>query len=194
MSRLQEAISRIDAANASDPNRVQGPHGPVAKELLYGQRMSTWLAALEPDASEELRLACRASHIRRWESARSDFPEGRAGYKQWRSQLLKFHAATALALLQELGYSAEQGERVAAIIQKQKRTQDAEVQTLEDVACLVFLEFEFVSFMEQHEQDKLIPIVQKTWAKMSPQAHQRALALELPARARHIIETALEQA
>ena len=50
MSRLEQALSRIDAANAADPDTAEG--APAAQ--LYGQRMSAELARLFPDASEPL--------------------------------------------------------------------------------------------------------------------------------------------
>src|SRR5581483_1056749 len=61
--RFFEAIKRIDAANAEDPNRgsVDGREAPA--ELLYGQRMTRWLDRLEPQASEPLRLAVRSQHL-----------------------------------------------------------------------------------------------------------------------------------
>lgn len=194
MSRFQEAVERIDAANARDPNRVEGPGGSIAKELLYGQRMTRTLQALVPNADELLRLACRASHICRWESLRTDFPEGRAGYKKWRSQLLVHHAALASSILAETGYSPDEQARVATIIQKRGREQDAEVQTLEDVACLVFLEYEFDAFIAKHEDEKLAAIVRKTWSKMSDKAHQYALTLSLGSRAEKIVAAALAEA
>ena len=192
MSRLEQAMARIDDANSQDPNLVESAGGPIAKELLYSQRMSRWLARLAPAASENLQIACRASHIRRWESARSDFPAGRAGYKKWRSQLLVHHAQVTVAIMAELGYPPEQQERVAAIIKKQGRTTDDEVQTLEDVACLVFLEHEFDGFVAKHEDEsKLVNIVAKTWSKMSSRAHEHALALSLAPRASQIVQAAL---
>ena len=57
--RFQDAITRIDAANAQDPRGI---------ELPYAQRLSGWVERLAPDASEELRLAARAQHICRWTS------------------------------------------------------------------------------------------------------------------------------
>ncbi|HBM44282.1 MAG TPA: DUF4202 domain-containing protein, partial [Halomonas sp.] len=45
-------------------------------------------------------------------------------------------------------------------------------------ACLVFLENYFADFSRKVEHDHMVRIVQKTWGKMSPQAH--ALALTLP--------------
>lgn len=191
MTLLRRALARIDAANAEDPNQVAGDSGPIAKELLYSQRMSAWLAHLEPEASEELQLACRAQHIRRWESPRAGYPEGRAGYKRWRADLLKHHAATTARLLREVGYTEPQIERVSALLQKLARRSNPDSQTLEDVACLVFLQFEFDEFAAKHEDAKLVDIVQKTWKKMSERAHQAALALDYSERAQAIVEDAL---
>ena len=71
---------------------------------------------------------------------------------------------------------------------------DAESQQLEDVVCLVFLEHHFADFAERHAEEKVVDIVRKTWIKMSPAGHEAALALDLPAEARSLIETALEGA
>ena len=64
--KLSEAIARFDAANTEDPNQelIDGRERP--KELVYAERMSAWLDRLAPDASDVVRLAVRAQHIRRW--------------------------------------------------------------------------------------------------------------------------------
>jgi hypothetical protein len=64
------------------------------------------------------------------------------------------------------------------------------------VACLVFLEHYFADFASKHERDKLIDIVRKTWAKMSPAGRAAALELapQLAPDLRSIIEAALEPA
>ena len=192
IDRFQQAIARIDAANAADPNQEiwQGAQHP--KELLYSQRMTGWLERFAPDASEALRLAVAAQHIRRWESPRSDYAEGKVGYKQWRSELARFHAETAGAILAEVGYEAESIRHVQRLIRKEQLKRDAETQCLEDVACLVFLESYFADFAQKHDEAKLIDILQKTWKKMSPAGHAAGLGLALPAGARALVEKALQ--
>ena len=44
---------------------------------------------------------------------------------------------------------------------------------------MVFLDHEFEAFAAKHERPKLIRIVQKTWQKMSENAREAALTLEL---------------
>ena len=70
------------------------------------------------------------------------------------------------------------------LIQKnKKRLEDffagtiSETQTLEDVICLVFLEFYFEPFAHKHPEDKTIDILQKTWKKMSKAGQEAALKL-----------------
>ena len=113
------ALSRIDAANAEDPNieLVDGVRRP--RELVYAERMSEWLERLRPDASELLRLAVRAQHIRRWEIPRQNYPMDRAGYKRWRTDLAKFHAETAGAILRACGYDEAEVARVQSLLRKQ---------------------------------------------------------------------------
>ena len=118
------------------------------------------------------------STLVRWASPRSDYPMDKAGYKQWRTDLYKFHAKTAAEILQQVGYNEETISRVETLLQKKRLKLDADVQLLEDVICLVFLENYFADFSQQHDEEKLIGIVRKTWRKMSPQGQQAALALD----------------
>jgi len=189
--RLQAAMAHIDAANAEDPNHEMADGTSQPKELLHSRRMSAWLDRIAPDASEPLQLAARAQHIRRWTLPRSDYPMDRAGYHRWRTTLYKFHADTAGAVLTEVGYDVPTIARVQALIRKEKLKSDAEMQRLEDVICLVFLESYFAAFSAKHEAEKVIDIVRKTWRKMSPEGHAVALTLPLPPAARSLVERAL---
>ncbi len=171
-----------------DANIVEGP---VPKELLYGQRMSRWLTRLAPEASEALQIACRGQHMARWRWPRSDFPEGRAGYKAWRRELYRHHGKAVAELMKEVGYDDEMQARVALLIGKENRMTDAESQTLEDVACLVFLAHEFAVFATKHERPKLIHIVRKTWKKMSEKGRAAALNLKLSEELGSIVEEAI---
>jgi len=65
------------------------------------------------------------------------------------------------------------------------------VQTLEDVICLVFLQYYLADFAAKHPQDKVLDIIRKTWHKMSPAGQTAALALHLPADSRNLVNLAL---
>lgn len=188
--RLARAFEELDRINATDPRRelVDGEEHP--KELLYARRMSGTLARLEPAASEALRLAVRAQHVARWQIPRETFPAGRQGYKQWRSRLMDHHAELAGGVMRRVGYDEEAIGRVTELLRKQGIKRDAEVQILEDVACLVFLEHYFDGFAQEHDDDKLVDILRKTWAKMSDRGRAAALALELSERATRLVERA----
>ncbi|MGB1547611.1 MAG: DUF4202 domain-containing protein [Alphaproteobacteria bacterium] len=190
--RFETAIDAIDTANAEDPNTDLYEGREFPKELLYAIRMTEWLERFKPEASEALRLAARAQHIRRWEIPRSGYPQGRIGYLKWRTDLKHFHAELAEKILRDAGYEDALIERVQALIRKERLKQDKEAQALEDVICLVFLENYFADFSEKHDAAKIIEIVQKTWKKMSPAARKMALRLELAPEARALIEKAIQ--
>ena len=191
MSRLEEAFRRFDEANEEDPN-VEMVHGdPTPRELLYGRRMSARLEAFAPGAPEDVQLAARAQHIRRWEVPRESYPEGRAGYLKWRTDLYKRHGEIAGGIMKDLGYDDATIERVQTLLRKRGLKTDPDVQLLEDVICLVFLEHYFHDFAKKHDEEKLIPIVQKTWNKMSERAHEAALQLDYHPEDRAVIEKAL---
>lgn len=179
-AKLDTVFQLIDAANAEDPNQETWDGAAYPKELLYGQRMSDWLKRLRPEADELLQIAARAQHIRRWEIPRDSYPATREGYLRWRSFLYGFHGEKAAALMADAGYDAAAGERVKAILSKRGMKADSDVQLIEDVACLVFLEFYFPAFAATQDEAKLIPIVRKTWNKMSEEARQVALTLSFP--------------
>lgn len=191
--RFTQAIAGIDRFNQGDPNRLTVAGQAIAKELYYGQRMSHWLARLAPDASEALRLAARAQHIGRWISPRQDFPVGKPGYYQWRRALAAYHAKTAGEILRAAGYDDGTVARVGQLLRKENLKTDEEAQWLEDAACLVFLENFFTDFSRRHDDAKVIDILRKTWAKMSPKGHAAALALKdsLPDDRRRLVEAAL---
>ena len=178
MSRLDDALRRFDEANAEDPNTQLVNGQPLPKELVYGQRMSARLADFAPDAPETVKLAARAQHIRRWEVPRDTYPEGRAGYLKWRTDLYKRHAEIAGEIMGDVGYDAEPIDRVQTLLRKRGLKTDPDVQLMEDIICLVFLEHCFHDFARKHDEEKLIPIVQKTWNKMTEQAHEVALQLD----------------
>jgi hypothetical protein len=185
--QFRAAIAKIDAANAEDPNRA----GDEPAELVYSRRMSDWLERLEPNTGEALRLAARAQHIRRWMIPRAKYPITRAGYHQWRTALYSFHADAAAEILRGVGYDDGVIARVRSLLRKEKLKSDPEMQTLEDVVCLVFLENYFADFAPKHEEEKVIGILRRTWKKMSERGHKAALGLSLPEGARKLIEKAL---
>ena len=194
MSRFDDAIRGFDDANAEDPvlERVEGEDLP--KELVYGRRMSRWLERLAPDAPESVKLAARAQHIRRWEVPRDTYPEGRAGYLKWRTDLHKRHADIAATILQDVGYDDETIGRVRTLLRKRGLKTDPDVQLMEDVICLVFLEHYFHDFAQKHDEEKLISIVQKTWKKMTEKAHEAALQLDYAPEDLAVIQKALQTA
>lgn len=178
-TQLALTLAAFDAANAEDPNHEVIDGQKIAKELIYGRRMSEKLQSFAADAAIELQLAARSQHICRWQIPRSNYPMDRQGYKRWRLELAAFHGETAGKIMAENGYSEADIQRVKDLLLKRSLKRDPQVQALEDVACLVFLEFYMEDFASKHEEAKLIDIIQKTWNKMSDAGHQAALQLPL---------------
>ncbi len=187
-TRFQKAIHKFDQENSKDPNTETSNGKELPKELLYAQRMTEWLSKIAPQGSEALKLAARSQHICRWTIPRESYPMDRKGYLLWRSELKKFHAQKAEDILNESGYDQATSDRVRSLILKKT---DPESQILEDVVCLVFLEYYFEDFSQKHEKKKVISIVRKTWNKMSESAQELALSLELGNESNHLISCAL---
>ena len=181
--REARAIALFDTANSADPNRAMDNGQPIAKELLYAQRMSAMLQRFAPEADETVRLAVRAQHIERWKIPRSSYPMNRAGYHEWRTTLYGYHADRAGALMREAGYDEAAVARVSAMLKKESLA-DPATQMMEDVVGLVFIESYMADFAAQHpeyDEAKWLGIIAKTWRKMSPRGQAFALSgIHLP--------------
>ena len=180
MDHYRQARSFIDTAHAADPKRTAD--GRPA-ELVYADRVESWVQRLVPDAPPLLCLAARCQHLERWSVPRDRFPLDKPGYHAWRKSLYVKQAERARELLLEAGVSPSEADEAATWVSKTGLKTNPGTQALEDAACLVFLENEIADFAAQHAEyprDKFIGILQRTWKKMSPAAQPAALALELP--------------
>jgi hypothetical protein len=177
LSRLEQTYAAIDAANADDPVKVtiDGVERPYAQ--VYGERMTARLAKLVPDASDLLKLAARAQHIRRFDIPRSSYPMDKVGYYAWRNALKARHGELLAEIMRAAGWSEADVERAGQMVRKERIKRDPEAQAVEDCASLVFLEFEYADFGAKYADDKVVDIVAKTWAKMSDAGHAQALEL-----------------
>ena len=188
-TRLKLVFDAIDLANACDPGRDDTTGEPSA--LLYGQRMSVRLEVFAPDAPEEVAIAVRGQHIERWTIARGTYPMDRAGYLHWRNDLKDKHATRLSEIMTAAGYDRDRIARVKQIVRKEGLRTDPHAQTLEDVACLVFLEHYAADFATKHDETKVVDIVRKTWRKMSDAGHRAAKTLVLPPAVATIVGRAL---
>ena len=177
--KLLVAFQHFDEANTQDPNTEIFEGTTYPKEVLYGIRMTERLNEFDPTASEALRLTARCQHICRWEIPRESYEMNREGYLRWRQELKKFHAKKAASILEDVGYDDETIDNVKFLLEKKQLKKNEETQSLEDVICLVFLEFYFEPFAHKHPEDKTIDILQKTWRKMSIKGQEAALKLPL---------------
>jgi hypothetical protein len=203
-----KACAAFEAAHYEDPRMItvtNNNNTTLPYSVHYHQRMVYWLQQLTtnttffgggvdtttttttvplPPPSEALQLAVRCQHIRRWTQPRSAYPTGLAGYQQWRTKLQNYHAQQATDILLDCGYNTTMTQQVSNLLCKQNlptSPDDSDVQLLEDVICVVFLENEYTQFVQdkvdQYTDEKLIRIVQKTWSKMSPRGHAAALSM-----------------
>ncbi|MFV0565109.1 MAG: DUF4202 domain-containing protein [Flavobacteriaceae bacterium] len=192
-TKFETALALIDKKNTEDPNvySVNGVKFP--KELLYSQRMTRKLLQFKPNATEALQIASRAQHICRWEIARDTYPMDRIGYLKWREDLKKMHAQITAEILKTVGYDNAFIDEVTLLITKKLIKKNTDSQTLEDVVCLVFLEYYFEEFAEKHHEEKVVDILKKTWVKMSDEGHAKALKTKFSKMGLALVEQALKE-
>lgn len=191
---FEQARKQIYLAHDEDPNKHTASDGSeVPYETHYSQKMESYLNKRKPDASDVLKLAICGQHFRRWEVKRDSYPMTKIGYHTWRTHLKKRQADLVASILDECGYSADDINRCSALIKKEGLKQgEEEVQVLEDVACLVFLDDQFDDFKDKHDEAKLINILQKTWVKMSKQGQDMALEISMTKDCKALVGKALE--
>lgn len=185
------AAEAIDLANSADPTTVvvRGLRQPLA--LAHGRLAVEWIERLIADPDEALLLAARAHHLRRWELARASYPDGRSGYLRWRRDQKDRHARDIEAILAAAGYGPDVVARVQSLVRRERLGADAEAQAVEDAACLVFIETQLGGMTGRIDHDRLLDVIRKTAAKMSPGARRSIDELTLSDAASAVLTEAL---
>ena len=191
--RFDEAIAAIDAANADDPNTIEVRGEVRPKELAHAELMTEWVRRLDPDAGEAQLLAARAHHLRRWTSPRASYPEGRAGYLRWRTDLKKRHAEEVGTILVGAGYDDGTVDAVQRIVKKTGLGTDPAVQVHEDALCLVFLETQLAETTDRLGDEHMLEVIRKTAAKMSPAGLAEVAAIPMRDHDRALVARALAE-
>jgi hypothetical protein len=191
MTKLLRAFQGFDAYNQKDPHMFTWDGVTYPQEYFLALKLYEWVLKLKPDAGEALLLASRSQHIGRWEIPRESYADGRDAYLKWRKDLALFHAEKASLIMQGAGYDNDQITRVRQIILKQKLKVDADVQTMENALCLVFLEFQYEDFYPKHLPEKVINILRKSLLKMDDHGHRFALTLNFSEKGMAYINEAL---
>lgn len=190
--RYSAAVAAIDAANADDPFTLEYDGETRPKEQLHAELMTEWVLRLRPDADEALLLAARAHHVKRWLIPRSEFPPGRRPYLRWRQALHAVHAALAASLLEPLGYSRAELQRIEALIAKQPdRARDADAQTLEDALSLVFFQTQLDATLPGLDEAQARRVLGRTWRKMSAAGRDAVRGLPISDAGRAAIRAAI---
>lgn len=195
MDKLQTAFQLFDAYNRQDPRTFTWNGETYPQEYFFALKLYEWVLQLDANASQELLLASRCQHIGRWEIPRESYAEGREPYLKWRKDLALHHADVANKLMADAGYEGNMIDRVNQIILKKRIKVDADVQTMENALCLVFLEFQYEDFRHKYdnEPEKMVNILRKSLLKMDAHGHGFALKLNYSEGGLALIKQALEQ-
>jgi hypothetical protein len=153
--------------------------------------MTERLSSFAPDADEALQLAARCQHIGRWEIPRENYPMDKKGYLQWRNAEKMHHARIAENILSDAGYEQQTIDRVKGLLMKKELFTNENTRLLEDVVCLVFIEFYLADFIVRHEDEKVIDILRKTVKKMSPAGVHAISKIPLPEKIASLISRAV---
>jgi len=168
----------VDVVHAKQPRLRED----ALDERDYCLEVERWVCQLRGGlelVSPALRLAARAQHFERRALPRDSYPMGREGYLQWRAAAKRRQGERLVELLSSTGLEESVLARTSRLVAKAlPLDKDADMQTLEDAACLVFLSHELELFQSDKDDQKLTDILRKTWAKMSRPAQGLALGLE----------------
>ena len=190
--RFTKAIAAFDAYHERDPNTETEDGKLYPRELLYARRMTSQLERFAPDATEAVKLAARCQHIGRWEIPREKYPMEKKGYLQWRNEEKFHHATIAEKILRECGYEDDTIGQVKSLLLKKELFTNAETQLIEDVVCLVFIQYYLDEFTAKHDDEKVVDILRKTLRKMSRAGKEAVDTLQLSAKTNSLIKRAVE--
>ncbi len=195
-ARLNDVLAAIDRENSADPTSVEyrGERLPLA--LAEGISAHDWILRLREDdprgGPETLLIAARGHHIRRWETPRSGYPEGRQGYLAWRRHLYDVHARHLIRIMSDCGYGEAELEAVDRIVHKRGMKRDPDVQSYEDAVALAFFEIQFGPFADRTERPPLLRAIRKTWRKMSPAGRELVGSITFPAQLSELVREAVD--
>lgn len=189
MNNYDAASREIDRIHSLDPNKelVEGKEFP--SELIYSNRMSEILLWFAPDASENVKLAAKCQHFRRWEIPRNKYPMDKKGYHSWRNELFAYQANEVSKVLLKFGFDKDNIEHITSMIRKAGLKISPNTQLIEDIACMVFFKYYASNFSQKHTISKVKFIVQRTLAKMSQVARIKLLDLDLNNNVKGLIES-----
>ncbi|MCU7550294.1 DUF4202 domain-containing protein [Chitinophagaceae bacterium LB-8] len=191
MNKVEAAIELFDDYNRQDPRKIVVDGVTYPYEYFYALQLYHWVKKLEPAASDVLLLASRCQHIGRWQKPRETYPADKIGYHKWRTDLAKLHAEKAGEFMLQAGMDENSIKAVQHIILKKQLRTDYEVQVMENALCLVFLQFQYNEFLQKHDDETMIRILQKTWNKMTEPGRNAALSLKYNDRGKELISKAL---
>lgn len=175
-----------------DPVQVVRNGQSIGDEGVYALRMVDRLYEFYPMATQELELAALAHHIKRWEIKRTVFAMDKQGYFQWRRQVAKHQLAITSDALAKVGLSDEDRDEVLKVLRKENLKTHPLAQVIEDVACLVFIQYYLEPFAEPHETPKVVEILRKTMLKMSDRAIEEASRLPVSDKVKSFLNEAVK--
>ncbi|ETZ22786.1 DUF4202 domain-containing protein [Pedobacter sp. V48] len=194
MSKLSIIFEVFDEYNRQDPRIFEWENTGYPQEYFFAIKLYDWVLQLDGLASEELLIASRCQHIGRWEIPRENYQEGREPYLKWRKDLAMHHATLSAGLMKQVGYTDDQIARVCQILLKKRIKGDADVQTMENALCLVFLQYQYDEFKNKYENDpeKMLNILRKSLLKMNTHGHRFALQLKYSPEGLALVQAAVD--
>lgn len=163
----KKACEAINEAHSKDTNKEIVDGTEIAVELIYSQRMLKVLTEFSVDADYKMKLAAQCQHFERWSVLRNIYPMDKKGYYQWRKAIMEYQLKRTAEVLTLSGISQKDIHNISDILLNRGKKEHAEGQVMEDVACIVFVEWYLPVFAVKHEPEKVIDIVKKTVKKIS---------------------------
>jgi hypothetical protein len=182
------ACAAIESAHSDDAASVIEDGKTFPAEVLYGRRMLSMLEMVQPVSSYMLKIAAQCQHLKRWGVPRADYPYDRRGYHQWRRVVMEYQLQQTAEILTKVGVEKQDILEINDALRNQGNKDHINGQTIMDTACLVFLKWHLEPFAAKHEQSKVSDILKKTMRKMSNHGVSLVKSLELPEKAREILE------
>lgn len=188
--QFQKACQIINGMHNSEGQKLNEKFSGT--ELIYSNRMVERLLWYKPDASKYLILAAMCHHLKRWEIGRSEFTMDKQGYFMWRRQVAKHQLSLAESALMAAGLDDKKIAEVTNCLRKENLKKLDDAQAIEDVACMVFVQYYLEDFAQPHATEKVVDILHKTMLKMSPKAISMVGLLELSEPVRIYVSKASE--
>ena len=174
--RFDQAIATFDKYNASDPHQEVAGDNSFPKESAIRSAHERTAGPVCTGKRGGLAACRQKPAYRPLGNSKGRIPSRQKGISAMKNAKKSTMRKLQRRIPSDCGYENEIIEKVKFLLLKKELHKNADTQLLEDIICLVFVQYYLDEFAAKHDDEKVVDILRKTIKKMSPKAIEKSAA------------------